>query len=296
MKSIRVPAQPGILAPVPKAASYLFLSRRPGQKPAATKKVLRALAAAVDGERAVLGLSATLMNWLGRPVPGLRSFPSFEGAQVDLPVTQSDVFIWVRGADAGEVFHEVRRLLAVADPVFECDDELGAFRFRDGDDLSGFEDGTENPKGAAARSAALVAQGPLAGSSFVAVQLWIHDFERLDGLTATARNHVIGRDLDSNAELEDAPASAHVKRTAQEDFEPQAFVLRRSMPWTEGGRAGLMFVAFGRTFDAFEAQLRRMSGAEDGIIDALFTISRPTGGGYYWCPPLQANGGLALGE
>lgn len=294
MKSNKPAAQPGILAPVPAVASYLFLSRRPGHKPAATLKVLKALAGAVDGEAAVFGLSATLMNWLGRTVPGLRVFPAFEGARVDLPVTQSDVLIWVRGADSGQVFHEVRRLLAIAEPVFECDDEVAAFRYRDGDDLSGFEDGTENPKGAAARAAALVGKGPLAGSSFMAVQLWVHDFERLDALSAGARNHVIGRDRDSNAELDDAPSSAHVKRTAQEDFEPTAFLLRRSMPWAEAGSAGLMFVAFGRSFDAFEAQLRRMSGAEDGIIDALFTISRPTGGGYYWCPPRLAAGGVAL--
>jgi putative iron-dependent peroxidase len=30
-----------------------------------------------------------------------------------------------------------------------------------------------------------------------------------------------------------------------------------------------------------------MSGLEDGIVDALFVFSRPTTGGYYWCPPLK---------
>ena len=41
----------------------------------------------------------------------------------------------------------------------------------------------------------------------------------------------------------------------------------------EGNEGGLVFVAFGHSFDAFEAQLRRMSGAEDGITDALSTGS-----------------------
>jgi putative iron-dependent peroxidase len=94
-------------------------------------------------------------------------------------------------------------------------------------------------------------------------------------------------------ELADAPDSSHVKRTAQESFTPEAFVLRRSMPWIEGTRAGLMFVAFGRSFDAFEAQLRRMIGAEDGICDALFRFTQPISGAYYWCPPVR-NGGLDL--
>lgn len=74
----------------------------------------------------------------------------------------------------------------------------------------------------------------------------------------------IGRRRDDNEEIEDAPSSAHVKRTAQESFEPEAFVLRRSMPWAEGARAGLVFVPFGRSFDAFEAQLTRMMGLDDG--------------------------------
>ena len=48
-----------------------------------------------------------------------------------------------------------------------------------------------------------------------------------------------------------------------------------------------MFLAFGHSFDAFEAQLRRMSGLEDGIVDGLYRISKPLTGGYYWCPPVR---------
>lgn len=44
------------------------------------------------------------------------------------------------------------------------------------------------------------------------------------------QDHTIGRERDSNEEIDDAPESAHVKRTTQESFEPEAFVLRRSMP------------------------------------------------------------------
>jgi putative iron-dependent peroxidase len=105
---------------------------------------------------------------------------------------------------------------------------------------------------------------------------------------------MIGRRREDNAEIDDAPPSAHVKRTAQESFDPQAFVLRRSMPWAEGARAGLVFVAFGRSFDAFEAQMRRMVGAEDGITDALFRFTRPLTGAYFWCPPLAGDGRLDL--
>ncbi|MNR66723.1 putative deferrochelatase/peroxidase YfeX [compost metagenome] len=59
------------------------------------------------------------------------------------------------------------------------------------------------------------------------------------------------------------------------------------MPFSDGEQAGLLFLAFGHSLDAFEAQLKRMAGLEDGIVDALFRFSRPTSGGYYWCPPRQ---------
>ncbi|HKP59701.1 MAG TPA: hypothetical protein VJV78_23420 [Polyangiales bacterium] len=57
--------------------------------------------------------------------------------------------------------------------------------------------------------------------------------------------------------------------------------------WLDGESGGLEFVAFGRTFYAFEAQLRRMVGLEDGITDGLFRFSRALATSYCWCPPLQ---------
>jgi putative iron-dependent peroxidase len=111
------------------------------------------------------------------------------------------------------------------------------------------------------------------------------------GLTSDAnlRNDIIGRDRDSNDELADAPASAHVKRTAQESYDPPAFMLRRSMPWGDVREHGLYFVAYCATLDAFERQLRRMAGLEDGIKNALLRFSRAATGGYFWCPPILGN-------
>ena len=126
----------------------------------------------------------------------------------------------------------------------------------------------------------------LDGSSFVAMQQWVHDMDAFEATSGTERDHIMGRNLQTNDELEDAPESAHVKRTEQESFTPQAFVLRRSMPWALGSKMGLMFVAFGHSLDAYEVQMRRMAGEEDGITDAMFTISKPVSGSYLWCPPM----------
>ena len=40
------------------------------------------------------------------------------------------------------------------------------------------------------------------------------------------QDNTFGRRINDNTEINDAPESAHVKRTAQEDFSPEAFVLQ----------------------------------------------------------------------
>jgi len=176
---------------------------------------------------------------------------------------------------------------------FTLIDEHNTFVYRQGHDLSGYEDGTENPKDDAAVEAAIVADGPLQGSSFAAVQRWVHDLSQFMALDVLHRDHTIGRRIENNEEIPDAPASAHVRRSAQESFDPDAFMLRRSMPWSGNGEHGLYFLAFGESLDRYERVMRRMLGLDDGIVDGLFAFTRPVTGGYFWCPP-QEKGHIVL--
>lgn len=114
----------------------------------------------------------------------------------------------------------------------------------------------------------------------------MHDLDHFQSLSGDDRDNIFGRHMSDNEEFDEAPESAHVKRTAQESFDPEAFVVRRSMPWSDETGEGLVFVSFGKSLDAFEAQLRRMTGQEDGIIDGLFRFTRPVSGSYFWCPPV----------
>ncbi len=279
-------AQPGILAPIPRLARYLTFSQRQETDPRAA---LAALADSVDGEELVLGIGRSLALHLGRDIDGLRVFPGHAGAGFEVPSTPAALWCWLRGNDRGDIVHRSRQVQRVAAPAFAVDEVTDAFQYRAALDLTGYEDGTENPQGDDALKVALVSgRGRGAdGASFVAVQQWVHDLDLFESKPAGDRDDIIGRRQSDNEELADAPDSAHVKRTAQESFEPEAFVLRRSMPWADEYGAGLHFVAFGKSFDAFEAQLLRMIGAEDNIVDALFTFTRPVSGAYFWCPPLE---------
>jgi len=283
--------QTGILEPVPAHGRYLGLTLRDRAELSTLRELLGALAAEVDGRRLVLGLGAGLVRRLagGDVVPGLHDFSAPAGSRVALPETRFDLWLWLRGEDPAALLWQADALRERLAPAFAVAEELSAFRHGEGRDLTGYEDGTENPDGEAALAAAFVdGQGPgLDGASLLAVQRWQHDLAAFRAMAPAARDLAIGRRLADNEEIEDAPATAHVKRTAQEDFAPEAFVLRRSMPWLDGGAGGLYFAAFAHTLAAFEAQLARMSGAEDGEVDALFGFSRPLTGATLWCPPMH---------
>jgi len=284
--------QPGILPDVPILARYLEFGLLPDADPA---PVLRKLASRPIDKSLVVGFGPGLVQKLGHGIAPLRPFPALSGPGCEVPSTQAHVWCWMRGGDRGHIMHLGRSVTQLLRPAFRRDRLADGFKYDTGRDLSGYEDGTENPEDDAAVDAAVArGLGPgLDGSSFVAVQKWLHDLDSFEGLTQDERDNIIGRRLSDNAELDDAPESAHDKRTAQESFEPEAFLLRRSMPWAEARGEGLMFVAFGKSLDAFETQLRRMTGEEDGVTDALFRFSRPLTGGYYWCPPAR-NGRLDL--
>jgi putative iron-dependent peroxidase len=242
-----------------------------------------------------VGLGRSLLLALDCEIPGSRSFPASAGAGFGLPATPAALWCWLRGNDRGELVHAARRVRRAVSTAFRLEKVIDAFRYGPGLDLTGYVDGTENPEGDKAGEVAVVrGRGPgLDGSSFVAVQQWVHDLDRFESMKPAERDDIIGRRKSDNQEMDDAPASAHIKRTEQESFEPAAFVLRRSMPWADEAGEGLVFVAFGSSFDAFEALLGRMLGNEDGIPDALFSFTRPVSGSYFWCPPV-AHGQLDL--
>ena len=287
--------QPSILPGIPRVARYMSFSVRADANPETTRKAIHALN--ID-ERVVVGIGEPLTALWGGSVDGLRTFPALSGPGVHVPSTQHALWCWLRGEDRGEL---VNRSIEISESLrdgFLIDQVTDGFKFGDqelGSDLTGYEDGTENPTGDDAVDTAIVRNGGhgLEGSSFVAVQKWVHDLRRFAALAQTKQDHIFGRRKSDNSEIEEAPLSAHIKRTEQESFTPAAFILRRSMPFADPDGEGMMLVAFVKSLDAYEVQLRRMVGLEDGITDGLFQFSHAINGAYYWCPPVQ-NGRLDL--
>jgi porphyrinogen peroxidase len=285
--------QPAILAPLPAHARFLYFAFAHGEGD--WTAALQDLLQVADGERMVIGIGHSLALALDHPIHGLSPFPALSAPGIDIPSTQYPLWIWLRGEDRGDLALLSQDIEEMIGYDFRLAEVLEGFNYRDGRDLSGYIDGTENPQEEAAVAAAIVTgEGEgMDGSSFVAVQQWRHDMHHFHHLEEHEQDNLIGRRQSSNEEFDTAPPSAHVKRTAQESFSPPAWIVRRSMPWCEGNDMGLNFIAFGRSLTPYSRLLHRMIGAEDGIIDGLFSFSRPISGGYYWCPPLH-NGKLDL--
>lgn len=278
-------AQPNILAPCAPVGRTLLFRIAPESDVAGALRRLR------DGfsiDCGTVGVGQPAVLALGRHVPGLRTFPALSGPACSVPSTQEALCFRLRGPDRGIVFDLTQQIRELAGDAFVLVDSTDTFTYHGNKDLTRFEDGTENPKGKAAVEAAIVAEGEgMRGSSFLAVQRWVHELARFRAYAEEKREMLIGRRAESNEEIEDAPESAHVKRSAQESYDPPAFMVRRSMPWASATEEGLEFVAHVENLDRFERVMRRMVGEDDGIVDGLFSFSRPVTGGYYWCPPVE---------
>ncbi len=288
-----LPCQPGILAGLPPHARFLNFQL---SAEATAEIVLEELGALAVDEQLVVGLGPPVVALLGGAVAGLRPMPHLVGKGVEMPSTPAGLWCWLRGQDRGELVHATYELAEALAGCFELVEVSDAFFHRDGRDLSGYVDGTENPEGEKAVEVAFVrgAGAGMDGSSYLSTQTWVHDLSAFQCMAPEERDDCIGRRIADNEEFDEAPESAHVKRTAQESFTPEAFLLRRSMPWADPSGEGLVFVSFAASLDPFEAICRRMVGLEDGVVDALFRFTRPLTGAQYWCPPLTAEGRLRL--
>jgi len=164
--------QPGILEPVPAVARYVLFNVSGQHDAPAVKEALKRLSPLANGSDVVVGLGPSLVAAIGARVPGLHEFPDFSREGVRVPSTPGQLWVWLRGDDLGDLLHVTRKAQRALAPVFAVRHVVDAFRHAVGEsghgkDLTGYEDGTENPKGDDAIRAAFASdQGPVNGACF----------------------------------------------------------------------------------------------------------------------------------
>ena len=215
------------------------------------------------------------------------TMPGSEG--FTMPATQSDLWLWIAGASYDGVFDLGREAIAKLGGMATMDRHLNGWSYKHSRDLTGFEDGTKNPSLMIAPGLATIPDGaPGAGGSVLLFQQWQHKAKDWEALPVATQENVIGRTKPDSIELaEDVmPPDSHVQRTTVEIEGEEQKIFRRNTSYGDVLTFGTVFVGFSADQSRMDRMLRRMSGAEDGMRDALTRYSTPLTGSYYFVPSL----------
>ena len=252
------------------------------------------VAAQVDGGHQVVAFGPRLSRGLGAvSAPtndfGFRAIHGLDG--MGAPATQRDLFVWLHGDKRDELFARALEWRDALSGVGEIAHEEHGFLFRDSRDLTGFVDGSANPKGDARMAAALIQGGEGDGGSFVLAQRWMHDLAAFGRLPVGDQERVIGRTKVDSIELtgDAMPPDSHIGRTDLKRDGRAVKIYRRSSPVGGVRDPGLYFLAFSAEVERFHWLLESMFGlAGGGPRDRLLEYSRPATGSFFYAPPREA--------
>ncbi len=219
----------------------------------------------------------------------LRDFEAIDGgADLKSPATQHDLLLCFHAADHDDVLDAALSAQRVLDGTARLKLDVPGFVYRDSRDLTGFVDGSANPKEDARFEAALVPAGEAsAGGAFVMTQKWVHDLPKFEAVSVPDQERIIGRTKPDSIELEgDAmPPDSHVSRTDVKLDGTALKIYRRSAPFGGAGEKGLYFIAFSCDPMRFDVMLQRMFGTwKDELHDQLVHYSSPVSGSYWFAP------------
>ncbi|HSZ56030.1 MAG TPA: Dyp-type peroxidase [Tepidisphaeraceae bacterium] len=292
-----------VLAPLTSAAIFLVVCIKPDRASYATVRSFCAdfpgIFRAVDFRRIEAGLSCVAGfgsdAWdklFGAPRPAeLHPFREIRSGERHAVSTPADALFHIRAKRMDLCFELATQIVERLGGAVCAVDETHGFRYFDERDLLGFVDGTENPRGAAALNAALVAgEDPrFAGGSYVIIQKYLHDMSRWNALSTEEQERIIGRKKLSDIELSDAakPSFAHNALTTVVENGKEVKILRDNMPFGKAGQGefGTYFIGYCRSPRTTEQMLENMFiGRPAGNYDRLLDFSRTVTGSLFFAP------------
>jgi len=247
------------------------------------------------GLTCVVGYGSEAWDHLfGQPRPAeLHPFRELRAGSRHAVSTPGDLFFHIRAKRIDLCFELATHIMDALDDHVTIADETHGFRYFDDRDVLGFVDGTENPRGEAARDAAIVGQEDPAfcGGSYVIVQKYLHDMKGWNALPTEAQERIIGRHKLSDIEQPDDKKAtyAHNVLTNIEENGKQLQILRDNMPFGRPGHGefGTFFIGYCRTPRITELMLENMFlGNPPGNYDRILDFSHPVTGSLFFVPSM----------
>jgi len=292
--------QYGIFTEGTRSHHHLEFSLRDGVSTDDLRAAILGTRLAADDDRAaggvtvVVGFGPDLWARLSGSADPIRPFPGYRSVDetFEAPSTQRDGWVWVHGATTDDVIDVVRPVVRAWAPVADVALDQTGFVYHDSRDLTGFVDGTANPRVEEAPLVAAVPDGHVgAGGCCAMTMRFRHDLEAFDRLEISEQEQVFGRTKLTSDELpaDRKPVDAHISRVeVDDDAGEELRVYRRSVPWATGADQGLYFVAFGADVERFDLQLRHQYGlVDDGVTDRLLRFTTPSSGSFWYCPSVE---------
>jgi len=292
-----------VVGPLTRSAIFLVVCIRPEQDNYRDLRSffadLAGLVRAVEfrdveaGLTCVVGIGSDAWdNLFGSPRPAeLHPFREIRSGARHAVSTPGDILFHIRAKRPDLCFELATQIMDALGDAVSVADEVHGFRYFDARDVVGFVDGTENPRGDAAREAAVVGDEDPAfvGGSYVIVQKYLHDMKGWNALTVETQEGIIGRRKLSDIELSDAekPAFAHNALTVIEENGKEVKILRDNMPFGRPGHGefGTYFIGYSRSPRITEQMLENMFvGRPPGNYDRLLDFSRPITGSLFFVP------------
>ncbi|NKI18154.1 Dyp-type peroxidase [Spongiibacter sp. KMU-166] len=286
--------QPGIFVEGSRSHFFLEYQLLDTVAPALLQQQVGAAIAALRqrdgrGVNIVWAFSADCWQRLDKPQPaGLKPFQPIGQGDKTAPASQRSIFVWVHGDSHSDNFDTALRVTGLLEGIARLELEVNGFVYKDSRDLTGFIDGTENPKEQGRQKVALIPDGEIgAGGSFVLSQQWQHQLKPFHALPEAEQEKVIGRTKADSIELDDEvmPEDSHVSRSDVKLDGVAQKLYRRSVPYGGVRDHGLYFLAFSCELERYDRILASMFGTtDDGVRDRITDFSTPLTGNYWFSP------------
>ncbi|XP_076468356.1 dye-decolorizing peroxidase YfeX-like isoform X2 [Babylonia areolata] len=293
-------SQPSVYSQTKDHALYLWINLKPTANPREVARVMAKLQKYVDEVcdptmrdeddevLAGVGFGPNLYSQVAGKTKESYHYPHRKGALGDMPSTGGDVFVHAKSHQISKLFELGQVVLKnLPKDSVESFEDIYSFVFRNGRDLSGFIDGTENPADEDDRREVAVEKAT--GGSYVITQKWIHDLNLIGSEKDKTMEGWVGRTRADSVELNRKSISSHVARmTGGNAFgqKKPVQIVRQSMPFgTLSGEAGLFFIGYAASPYNHEFMLDRMVGAGgDGHSDDIMRFSKNVKGTYWYFP------------